>query len=227
LFGALHAAGFLRVDEHHQEVGCDQECASPKAYNLHQQRRESQCSNASEEPFSKESQGKGSVWSATTGDSNAPSNPPTPPDSNSGDSATAAVEVKGYVPASESNSGDSVTAAVEVPGSKAEPSEVSPPPPAIPALQVPTNIFTQVQAEEKFPQPPVNPAIQVPTTTTVQVIHSSASQNEGVELIFEDGQAFSEHVRGDEFSPSGIQNQVDDVKVLTKPGCATCLCVQG
>jgi Amt family ammonium transporter len=34
LFGALRVAGFLRVDSEHEDVGCDSECASPKAYNL-------------------------------------------------------------------------------------------------------------------------------------------------------------------------------------------------
>jgi Amt family ammonium transporter len=34
VFGALMKAGFLRVDEDTEELGCDHECASPKAYNI-------------------------------------------------------------------------------------------------------------------------------------------------------------------------------------------------
>jgi len=35
LFGALYKAGLLRVDEAHEEVGCDaKECTSPRAYNM-------------------------------------------------------------------------------------------------------------------------------------------------------------------------------------------------
>merc|ERR1719321_2187998 len=34
VFGALRAAKVLRVDEATEEVGCDGECASPRAYNI-------------------------------------------------------------------------------------------------------------------------------------------------------------------------------------------------
>jgi hypothetical protein len=34
IFGALRIAGLLRVDKEHEELGCDSECVSPRAYNI-------------------------------------------------------------------------------------------------------------------------------------------------------------------------------------------------
>jgi ammonia channel protein AmtB len=34
VFGTLRLAKILRVDEDTEEAGCDQECASPTAYNI-------------------------------------------------------------------------------------------------------------------------------------------------------------------------------------------------
>merc|ERR1719248_294849 len=47
IFGALHAAGLLRIDEEVESVGMDSECASPKAYNIGESTKEN---NIGEKP---------------------------------------------------------------------------------------------------------------------------------------------------------------------------------
>jgi hypothetical protein len=218
LFGALRVSGFLRVDSEHEDVGCDSECASPKAYNLESPSRRFSESNCSASPKDTQPEAK-SVWSATTVGSNADESP---------DQSVAAATNS----PPNSASGDSETAAVEVPISKDESCEASPPPPVIPVLEVPA------KKEKKDTPQNLIPALQVPATTQNKSDgKSSALEDEGIEPLMDEVQdggielvlesSHSEHIRTEEeiaAIESGFQNQ-DGVKMKNSSGCVNAPCV--